>query len=405
MIRILLCVGVMLGLPLVAVEQAVVDRVLRYVNADVITLYDVQQRAIDLLREHQRDNPDAVLDRATENRMINHAVRELTEEALLLQEAERLGVTIDQEQISRRIREQSADIAQDQRLEQQAFLRDHLRRRETINAVLRYYAQRYPDITPGQMHEIYRQRRHVRPERLRPWRISLRVPGARADAEQTLAALRGAFVTATRLADPVFTAVDFDAVRERYIDTPDTAGRIAVMRQVLEPLAEPAAQSEDPAVQALGAEISAALRAMDAEQDAASLRRLLDELRVTVAQHDSPADREAEFVRQAQKLAARDDVELRDNRAVDLGLVEPSALAGAFAEAVADLNAGDLSGVFRSGEHLHLMLVSEREQAQQRAFSEVSAEMRPRLERTRQDVIRQRVVARLLHRATIRDIE
>ncbi len=405
MMRLSICLVVLLWGALSASESGVVDRVLRYVNADVITLHDVRQRAIELLREHHRDTPDAEPSRELEARMIEQAIQELSEEALLLQEAERLGVTIDHEYISRRIREQSADIAQDQRLEQQALLREHLRRREAINAVLRFYAQRYPDISPHQMLESYQRQSHARPERLRPWRISLRVPGASVDDEQTLTALRRAFVTASRLADPVLEVIDFDAVRQRYVDIPDTSSRIALMREVLEPLVVPAAQSDDPAVQALGTEIGAVLTAVDQEQDESSLRRLLEDLRTTVAGQDSPAQRQTEFVRQARTLHQRDDIDLRDGRAVDLGMIEAGTLTGAFAQAVADLEAGDMSGVFRSGEHLHLMLVSEREHGSVRPFSEVSAEIRPRLERIRQDVIRQRVVTALLRRATIRDLE
>ncbi len=396
------CLLLLMVCVLQAEESRAIDQVFRYVNSDIITVMDIQERRRELMAEAQAEGRPLQHTPEEATRFFVMALEALTEEQLLLQEARRLGIQLDEEAIASEVREKISAYGRERDLEAQAELRAHLRRREMVRAVLQFYEERSPEVTPEQLRAIYEARDYDRPSRVRAWRISLR-PAREGVGAEALAQLQAAFRAAAALEHAALAAVDFDRWRERYVDAgDDTAAKAAVLAASLEAVAAALAGVDDPAAVAVVDEVAAAQAAIAGAQGEAAVRARLTRLREELLAHDTPAERVAAFKQAADAL--RELEQAAHPPGGELGLIEPSSLGDAFVEQLDDLAAGGISPVFRSGRLLHLMLVSDREDPAERTFAEVSIELRPKVEAARRAQIKQQVVAKLRRRATIRDL-
>ncbi|MFW5860585.1 MAG: peptidylprolyl isomerase [Planctomycetota bacterium] len=385
-----------------AVESRAVDQVFRYVNNDIITVMDIRERRRELMAEAQAEGRPLQHTAEEATQFFVMALEALTEEQLLLQEAQRLGIQLDDEAIASEVREKISAYGRERDLQAQADLRQHLRRREMIRAVLQLYEERSPEITPKQLRAIYAAGDYDRPSRVRAWRISLR-PAREGGGAEALAQLQAAFRAAAALEHPALETVDFDQWRERYVDAGDGAtAKTTVLAESLAAVAAALAGVEDPAAAAVVEQVAAAQAAIAGAQGEAAVRARLTRLREELLAHATTDERVAAF------QAAADDLRGLEQAAHppggELGLIEPDSLGSAFAEQLQHLGAGEISPVFKSGRLLHLMLVSQREDPAERSFAEVSIELRPRVEAARRQQIKQQVVAKLRRRATIRDL-
>jgi len=370
-------------------EGELVDRALRYVNGEVITLLDVLERV-----QSQRGKT-APATRDEDMAMWRTALEDTTTDLLLSQFADERKVDIDRERVSINVLEQAKQSGRGLSLSDQARARKRQERREKIGAALYFFDARTSNVQPAELLAAYEQRKPEfrRPARAQVLQIALRPTD---DAE------RAAFVSA----------------QEQLFRRAQDAGEVAVatVGPFLARLVE--ADPESPERAEILDQAVAAIAGLPLDGAERRLREAVADAKRLVERHAAlrtRAEAEAEMTALRERLlgkgvdafraAARELSQgPRREDGGDLGMVEAGYLAKAIDEQAFALASGEMSPVFWSEQSCCLLLVERNEPAAQRGFIEVSGELEGLLRQERQAAVRVRAAAILRQRAVVRDL-
>ena len=381
-----------------AVQSIVADRVLRYVNGDIITRIELHQRFADKLRAMEQQNVPVPNTLAERQQLLDDTLEELTDEMLLIQEADRLGVAINDRDLRRSVRAEAERA--NYSLQQQAYLLEVRSRVERVKAVLGYYRGRLPLVSPQDLAEAYTERvdEFTMPARRRVYRVIVRP-----DGRDVMVKLRQELLDCYRraLADPDerIKAVVSAEVTDAYVAAhADPERQLAILLDVAS-----AIDALELPVDAAPQSIETRRRARDLVErhanlrDADGARQALVTLRAELAAITDPVERVNAF-----KTAAGD---LNPGSRPDLGWVEPGSQDDETEAVLANVKAGELSPVYEVQGGYGLVLLADAEEARQQSMAEVSAQLTSRLEFERFAELKDRLVADLRDRAAIQDLE
>ncbi|MCX8038948.1 MAG: SurA N-terminal domain-containing protein, partial [Planctomycetota bacterium] len=152
----------------------VVDQPLRFVNGRVITIGDLRWRNGMRVESYRRAGRPLPETRAALLAFHRESLEELTDEELLLQQAEELGVSIDREQLASDVRSEARERGLD--IRQLAQLKRWREREAKLRVVVNWVEGRAPAVAPQQLALAYQQRRQefARPARARVRLLALR---------------------------------------------------------------------------------------------------------------------------------------------------------------------------------------------------------------------------------------
>ncbi|MBA3685714.1 MAG: peptidylprolyl isomerase [Planctomycetes bacterium] len=365
-----------------------VDRSIRYVNEDVITLGDVIERV-----QARRGPAPTSIDETVA--IYREALDELTGDALLVQFAEEKQVQIDRADISLMVLDQARAGNRQLSLDEQGRARRRLERREKMNAALSFFDGRVPQVSPAQALVSYQERlvEFRRPARARILQIAFRASDP-AEGEAIAAAATDLFRMAQEVPDEAIAALVAPRLEALLAATGDDRSRM--LGEFTKELAD------------LAADATTSVKGKRLREDAIALRARLATLR-------SPEQAETALNALREELAGK-DVEAFKERARalsqgprvqdggDLGWIEPGYFTPALDAAVFATQSGALTPVFWSQGLVCLVFVQERQEAAQRSFSEVSGEVEAKLRKQRQDQVRKRAIEILRSRAMIHDL-
>ncbi len=373
----------------------IADNAIRYVNEEVITLGDVIERTRDRLTDLRRSGKP-LPESDTMLQVYESVLDELTDESLLLQYARELKVQLDRERIAMVVLERANRSGIGLSLREQTRERDRLQRRETMRAVLGFFEDRTARISPHELSRYYDEHRDDfrRPARAHVYHLLLR-PAS--DEDRRLVRDQGLEIF-RRAQSPEFdqaiAAVIGPRLDARLAAADDAAKQAEVDAALRELAALPVAQLGDAGARLVadaGAVVERAARLRDAEATTAALEAI---------RRDVAGKGLAAFVEAARKHSEGP----RADQGGDLDWIEPGSRAAAFDEQVFALPAEGLSPVFWSEQVAGLVYVSEREDAAQRSFAEVTGEIETQLKQRRTDEIKRTTVAMLRSEASIRDL-
>lgn len=370
-------------------EGELIDRALRYVNGEVITLLDVLERV-----QAQRGRA-APASRDEDMALWRTALEDATTDLLLIQFADERKVEIDRERVSINVLEQAKLTGRGASLSDQARARRKQERREKIGAALYFFDARSSNVQPGELLAAYHLRKadFRRPARAQVLQIALRPTD---DAE------RAAFVTAQEQlfrraqdAGEAALAIVTPFLTELVAADPESPERAAILDKAVTAIAALPLEGAERRLREVVtdakrlAERRAALRTRDeTEAELTALRATLD-------------GKGAEAFRAAAREHSQGP---RREDGGDLGMIEAGYLAKAIDEQAFALPAGSLSPVFWSDQTCCLLLVERSEAAAQRGFAEVSGELESILKQERQAAVRIRAAGILRERAVVRDL-
>lgn len=380
-------------------QAEVLDRVLRYVNGDMLT----QRELITRMRSEMRDMRMAGISPprgGSELRDFQQGILDvLTEERLLIQESERLGVVLDERQIRRATNAWSDRTGRARTIE--ARMKEVERRldRQRMEAVLRFYVDHTPGITPNDLRQAYRDRvaEYTLPDRRQLLRLTVRV-----DPPERAVALRREllrlFQNAGISADPAVAAVVDEQARERVLAVPSGPERDAVLRDIAAAVAEAIGdQVLDPALAALREQARGVVSEYDQVRDVAAATQLLQAVHDEVMAADDAFERQRRFRAAARRLMGAE-------ANIDLGVVERGNVGEPYDSIGFELPVHAVSEPFEAGQVQALLFVAEVQPSQVRSFTEVSAELRRELQAELATEIRSMVIADLIERAAIEDV-
>jgi len=376
--------------------DAVSDRTLRFVNQDVITQGDVWERMRDLftlLRARGEPLPRSQVEFAEYQR---ESLEALTDEMLLLQEAERLGAQVDEEGI----REEVIEWAREQgRPTLRAQIRERRRRikERKLQAVLHFYGRHWPGVRPADVARIFEERKEEfrRPARVRVRRLLIRPAGA-----GEIEAVRERMFAAWRKiqADEALAGVIGDEHIGAYLDAEDGERR-KILRERLRAALDTAPAEPEVATAALLASIRTVLDDDDGLRDRESVTRTLGTIRERLAAIEDPRERQAAFV---AAVEAHSQGPQADSGG-DLGWVEPGHHSETFDAVAFETPADGLSEIFWDGGFGSLLLIRDRDDSGVRSLSEVSAAIRAELRHERAQEIQKTLLDQLRDQAYIKD--
>jgi parvulin-like peptidyl-prolyl isomerase len=398
MIRILvLSVLFLVG---VAAEQ-VVDRVVRYVNADIITAgdqWDQMRLQVERARREGRPLPE---DEAAWLAFRDRVLDELTDELLKVQEAERMGVQIDERPLKRQLRQRARAMGWNLAVQSRMLEREV--REQKIGALENYFAQSAADIGPQELAAAYQSRRgdFTRPARFHPYRLLLRAT-PQADRDRLFQVLLEVFKQAQVDPEPAIQAVVTAERRKDYIaKRADAPAQQALLLAVAADVLAAAPAEPRAATRQLLELARTAVEAQAALLDRAQIEQTLEALRQELVAIEDPAARVEAFIAAVKRIGMGPQAKLGG----DVGWQAPGQLVAPYDAGAATLGAGESSPVLGDGDAVAVVLVAERQEARQRPLAEVSAELRKLLERERRLAMVERLASSLRARAHIQDLE
>ena len=364
------------------------DWAVRYVNGEAVTMGDLREHLTDYLAG--RDEPASSSER---NRLMREALEDLTNERLLLNEADRLKVYIDRDLIARKVLDDARSEGQALDLAGKARRIAREERRAKRDAVLRFYEDRFARLRPMDLEDRFAQVRSTlrRPARTFVRQILLRPadPAARAEvAQQRFVLLR----QAGNAADPAV-----QATAQRFIDaylagglSPDEQNRL--LDQAIAALAALDAPGARDTAVAAAAQIARQQRLRDLPAARAELERLRHGLLLEPIVSLEGAFGDLARARSEGPGAADGG---------RLPAVEPGTLAPEFDAMLGRLQPGELSPVFQVGGNACLVLLVRRDEERLPGFAEKSAEIETELGGARRVAVQRAVAGMLRAKAVI----
>jgi parvulin-like peptidyl-prolyl isomerase len=380
---------------LAAQDSMVSDHAIRYVNQDVITFGDVLERCQNQVQEQTRKGQVTPKSRDEWLVLAHGCLDELTDEALLLQYADELGVRIDRERIALALLDQARSEGRYLSLNEQTRRRQAREKREKINAALGFFDYRTSFITPSTLLGEYRQRQQefVRPARAFIYQILIR-PSDEAQRKALSNEKKQAFKDAQNVVDPAVAEV-IGAKLEAYLSA-SADEQIRILDESLFALAkiQLPADAKDDAVAA----VTSAQALMERDKLIKSPQQALAELAALREQLDGKGVDAFKEAARAHSQGPRADL------GGELGWIEGGVFAPALDEQVFRLKSGELSPVFALEDVPCLVLVERKDEIAQRSFAEVSGELDRTLQDRRQDEIKKQAVAILRRKAAVTDM-
>ncbi|MDA3959773.1 MAG: peptidylprolyl isomerase [Planctomycetota bacterium] len=397
MVRIA-CLCLLLAAPLLAEEQ-VVDRVVRYVNADIITAGDIWERArakADLMKRRGESLPS---DPASWEAFRTEVLDDATEELVLVQEADRMGILIDDRPLKRQIRIEASRYSET--LAHQSRLLEVRIRQSKIRTVKRYFANVH--VSPEDVARAYESRKadFQRPTRHHAFRILVR-PSTETQYEAISQRLLGVFRQSQVDPTAEIAAVVTPEVRRSYLDSRDAPQqRLDILADVAAQILAAAPQQPGKDTELLLEQARVSLQGIEKLRSPQQVREMLEALAGEVSAISEAAARREAFVAAARRVSEGPKADMGG----DLGWQEPGDIGGETDQQIEALTPGTVSAVFESDGGLVLIYLAEREEARQRSLAEVSAELRTQIEDELYDLAVKRVVHSLVARAHIKDLE
>lgn len=380
-------------------QEQIVDRVVRYVNADIITASDVRERArarAELLRQRGEALPaDEEAWRAFQDDILD----ELTKELLFVQEADRLQIPVDERPLQRQVRTEAHRHSET--LAHQSRLLAMRIRQQKIRIVQHFYTRVH--VSPQEVATAYAERKgeFMRPARFHPYRILLR-PSSERERELVREALLAVFRQSQVDPTDAIAAVVTPELRRRYLDQRDApAERFAILREVARGVLDAAPADPPAATQELVRNARAAIDRAEALRDEQTITATLEALRDEMLAIEDHADRTEACIAAARRISEGPKAEAGG----DLGWQEPGALDPAEDAQLHALEPGGISPVFSVGAALAVLYLADHEPARQRTLAEVSAELRQQLEDERRAAALERLTRTLEDRAHIKDLD
>ncbi len=395
------CTMIVAGLPAQEGRETVADRAVRYVNDDIITLGDLNRqigfRLLDLRRRGRP--PPATVDEV--DTMRREMLEQMTEEILLVQEADDRGVRLDKEAIRRDMLEWAEENGI-HRIGQQAVELERRYRKQKINFILYSHGQKYPAVRPSDIREYYREHRDDfrRPARSDVLRILMR-PSSAEERRMVEEMLRRGFRLVQEAPHPDVKATIDEEILNSYIDA-DDAERIGVLVTSLRSAREAAPADPDRATAALVAELDRILTAWDALRDRESVTEEMEAFRTELLTIPDPDRRAERFAAIARQRSQGTDA----TRGGSLGWIEPGDQSEAF-DAVAfaeTATTGNVSEVFWDGPFACLLLIRASEPGHILGLAEASARIQSILGKRQAERIRDELLISLRKRALIETI-
>ena len=381
--------------------SATADRIMRFVNNDVITqgdVWDEMRRRYVTLRHRGEPLPDG---REALEQFQKETLEELTDTMLLEQEAQRLGIQLDELAIRRQVREWIRDNNLPPTLDHESQEQQRRLREAYVYTVLRHYQTRWPSITPTQIRENYErnQERFSQEPRVRPARILLRRQSPD-DQRRLLRSMMDILQQIQTDRHPEVVAAADDETLSRIVRS-DENERPGIIATVLEQ-ARAAIPENPPATTAqLGERIDRALGQWQGLQDTTAAERQLRDLREELMAIEDPDQRLRAFQEQAQARSQGP----RANDGGDMGWFERGSEDSSLESIAFSLPVGSISEPFQTGAFLGIIMVREREDSTVRDLRQVAPEIRSQLESERLDAIRSTLVQQLRTRGVVEDLE
>jgi hypothetical protein len=374
-----------------------VDRILRRIKDRYITRGDVLERLRSELLELRRRGQPMPTTRALLERKRDEVLETLTDEELLLAEADRLGAQVDPQFVKRRVRQWAKDRGITLDLEAEMRERRNQMRVALIQGVINHYRRQWPDATPSQVGEAYRRDRgiYARPVRVRIERLVLR-PATDGEAarqnERLLAALRRA--QASDIPAVAASATD-EARLQRYIGA--TPGeRPAVLTEHLRAIRAAIPAAAGGAGESLAADLEVVLKTASGQRPAAEILRDLSAESLRLGAITDPGERAAQLRAAAGRLGAP---------ALASEWVEPGQLPSELEQPILSASAGALLGPLSNGGGIGLYLVLERDDAGVRPLDEVAAEIEARSEARNNEAMRVHLLTMLRRQIPVQELE
>ncbi len=375
----------------------VVDRSVRFVNDQVVTIGDIRSRngiRIELFRRAGRvlpDNRDSLL------RFNRDTLEELTDEELLVQKANELQVAIDRDRLSSEViaEARTRGLA----LRDIATLRRTRDRDAKIDAVIGWFEGRAANITPTDLRATYDRRiaDFARPPRARTLLIALR-PTADDERKELVKSLAGLMREAQQSGDEAITAAAAGQL-DAFLAA-DTPGQEVILATVADAVAKHAGRDGLPkkaiTLTQRAGELLARWRAVRTrEQCLTELNALREELlRLEAGARAELFNARAKAISQGPQAS----------EGGLLGWVEPSTFGKEIEEQALAMPVGEPSAPFWTGGAAAVVLVLEREEGRTQSFAEVVATLQAALERERRQQVRRRVTDVLRAQASIHDV-
>ncbi len=375
----------------------VVDRSVRFVNDQVVTIGDIRSRngiRIELFRRAGRVLPET-LDGTL--RFYRDTLEELTDEELLVQKATELQVSIDRDRLSSEViaEARSRGLA----LRDIATLRRNRDREAKIDAVIGWFEGRAANITPTDLRATYDRRiaDFARPPRARTLLIALR-PTADDERRELVKSLAGLMREAQQSGDEAITAGAAGQL-DAFLAA-DTPGQEVLLAAVADQIARHAGRDGLPKkaldLTRRAGELLTRWRAVRTrEQCLSELNALREELL------------RLEAGARPELFAARAKAISQGPQASEgglLGWVEPATFGKEIEEQALAMPVGEPSAPFWTGGAAAVVLVLEREEGRTQSFAEVVATLQAALERERRLLVRRRVTEVLRAQASIHDV-
>lgn len=384
---------------LLASEARILDKPMRYVERDLITLHDIQERLLLRLRAEKRQPPQ---DRKELEQLHIDALEEITDETLLLQEADRMGFSLTPSMVYDDVRKQWEESNQ---VPDPRVLADIVKARIRtikIQTVIRHYLDMAPSIRPLDIQAHYEE--HVddfsRPARWRVYQI-LMVPS---DANQQQRVFEQLLVVYRGIQDSKIEAITSLVTEEtsKAFLAMEFGGnkQIQFLIKICDSLLALELEEPGPVTAELLAHAKKWSEAATALRSKESITELLEQLREDLLAIEDDDERLQLFTEKADAWT----MGLGAGRGGDLGKVELESQPPAVQEQLPKLNAGDVSPVFWSGEGAILLYIDEKESALKRGFNEVNGEIRKYLEKRQQEAIRLDLIKQLRDQSTILDL-
>lgn len=381
-------------------EGMVFDRPVRYVNQSLITMQDVQQRIYENLQMEKRKIPK---NPAELKKLDDRALRELTHEELVLQEADRLGLEISERMINEDIRERMQQAKQEVDLATLAELAKRQMRNTRIQVVVRHYLQMAPSIRPLDIKAYYDKNIHQyrRPAR---WHL-FQIVVAPADAQQKERVFNGLLAVYRAVKDnqhpKIKDLLEDESVKK--IATLEFACKeqIECLRALCEQVHNIEVENSGAVTKRLQEQAKRWHIAAEKLRDAEQVTALLESVRTEMKKIEDPEKRLHYFTQQADTLS----MGLGAGRGGDMSYVEKESQNESIQQQLEKIEIGIASEIVWFKGSAFLLYVSEKEAAVQRSFSDVSGEILKVLEKRQRVAVRHDIERQLLKDSSIVDVE
>lgn len=390
-----------------ASEAQLLDRTVRYVNDQTLTMGDVRTRLWERAQDMQRAGKSPPMGAAMLS-FAEECLEQLTDEELVVQFGKEFAEKrkyrlVDQEQIRRRVQDVVARNGGNIPLPQQAEMAKRFEREQMVRTVLEgFFYPKAALVTEAEIQAAYQQRKAQNsiPARIQALQIVFR-PTDAAEREQVQRAKMTVFQDAQEARIDAQLRQAVESRLDAYLAA-KPAEQARILDEAVQAIASGAAARQDLDRKSLEL-VTAAQRLLqqvaafrDADQTKAQLEALRKEL----------AGKGADDFRAAAKRLSQgpNAVQGGDLAPETGGWVEPGRFSAAFDEKAFACKAGELSEVFVIDQTANLVLVTAREDARVRSLDEVRGDLRVFLEREREAEIRANALAMMRSKASIRDV-